>query len=50
MTIYDTQNVLSKLGEVAILLALLDRRPAHNSADGTIILTKVFLTVPFNKA
>jgi len=38
VTIYDTQNVLSKLGEVAILLALLDRCPVHNSADGTITL------------
>ena len=48
-TIYDKQNVLSKLAEVAILLALLDTCPAHNWDDRTIVLTEVFLTIPFNK-
>jgi hypothetical protein len=47
--IYATQNILNKLGEAAILLDVPDKCPVHMSADKTIILTKVFLTVPFNK-
>lgn len=37
-----------QVGWIGNIVASLDRCPAHSTADRTIVLTKVFLTIPFN--